>query len=138
MALMDIEKFADRAVSELSGGEQARVFVARALAQDCNIILADEPVAGLDPGHQLALFEVFSGLAAKGYRIIVALHDLSLAARYCHSVLVMKAGKLKGYGTPEDILKPDMLAEVYGIRAFCGEIENMPVILPIGDVRDRA
>ena len=134
MSLMDLEGFAGRSVATLSGGEQARVFVARALAQDARIILADEPVAGLDPGHQLSLFKVFRDLSAQGYLVIVALHDLSLAARFCTSVLVMKSGRLQGFGPPESVLNEDMLADVYGIRAICREIDNMPVILPVGDI----
>ena len=138
ISLMDLEHYRDRPVSMLSGGEQARVFVARALAQDTQIILADEPVAGLDPGHQLALFEVFRNLALSGHIIIVALHDLSLAARFCNRVLVMKSGKLRGFGPPEQVLNEDMLADVYGIRAICREIGDIPVILPVGDILDRS
>lgn len=134
LELMDIKDFSNRSVSELSGGEQARVFVARALAQETDVILADEPVAGLDPGHQLGLFEVFRHLAQDGRTIFVALHDLSLAARYCDQVLVLKSGGIRGFGPPGEILNEDLLAEVYGIRAFFGEMDDIPVILPVGDI----
>jgi len=133
MKLMDLADYAERPVSMLSGGEQARIFVARALAQDTEIILADEPVAGLDPGHQLELFKVFRDLARSGHIIITALHDLSLAARFCSSVLVMQSGRLRGYGPPGEVLSEDLLGDVYGIRAYCGEIRDIPVILPIGN-----
>ncbi len=83
LAAMDIADLAERPVVELSGGERARVLVARALAQQTPLLLADEPTAGLDPAHALALFELFTRLAAEGRTVVVALHDLTLAARFC-------------------------------------------------------
>ena len=76
----------------MSGGERARVLVARALAQEPRALLADEPAAGLDPAHQLALFQHFAALAAAGRTVVVALHDLSLAARFCHRIVLMQDG----------------------------------------------
>ena len=87
LAAMDAVHLASRPVLELSGGERARVLVARALAQQPRILLADEPAAGLDPAHQLSLFRHLAALAASGRTVVVALHDLSLAARSCHRML---------------------------------------------------
>ena len=88
----------------MSGGERARVLVARALAQEPRVLLADEPAAGLDPAHQLTLFQHFTALAAAGRTVVVALHDLSLAARFCHRIVLMQAGRAVAAGAPEDVL----------------------------------
>ena len=78
-----------RAASELSGGEKARVLIARALAQDAPLLLADEPTAGLDPAHQIALMRLFGELAAEGRGVVASLHDLGLAARWCSRLILV-------------------------------------------------
>jgi iron complex transport system ATP-binding protein len=115
----------------MSGGERARVLVARALAQEPRVLLADEPAAGLDPAHQLALFQHFTALAAAGRTVVVALHDLSLAARFCHRIVLMQAGRRVAAGTPEDVLTLAHLAAVYGIKARYALVEGVPVVLPL-------
>jgi iron complex transport system ATP-binding protein len=129
LAAMDIGHLAERPVPEMSGGERARVLVARALAQEPVALLADEPAAGLDPAHQLALFHHFSALASAGRTVVVALHDLSLAARFCHRIVLMQAGSSITAGAPEDVLKSEHLAAVYGINARYTRIEGVPVVL---------
>ncbi len=131
MAAMDVTAFAERAVTELSGGERARVLLARALAQRPRFLVADEPTTGLDPAHGLALFAQFVRMAGLRRAVIVALHDLSLAARYCHRVLLLKDGAALAQGTPREVLTPELLARAYGVRATVAEIEGRPVVLPI-------
>jgi iron complex transport system ATP-binding protein len=131
MAAMDVAAFADRAVTELSGGERARVLLARALAQRPRFIVADEPTTGLDPAHGLTLFAQFVRMAALQRAVIVALHDLSLAARYCHRVLLLKDGAALAEGSPRDVLTPEWLAQAYGVRATVAQIDGRPVVLPI-------
>ncbi len=131
MAAMDVTAFAERAVTELSGGERARVLLARALAQRPRFLVADEPTTGLDPAHGLTLFAQFVRMAALRRAVIVALHDLSLAARYCHRVLLLKDGAALAQGTPREVLTPQLLASAYGVRATVAEIEGRPVVLPI-------
>lgn len=131
MAAMDVTQFAERPVTELSGGERARVLLARALAQRPRFLVADEPTTGLDPAHGLTLFAQFVRMAADGRAVIVALHDLSLAARYCHRVLLLKGGSTLALGTARAVLTPQHLAQAYGVRATVGEIEGRPVVLPI-------
>jgi iron complex transport system ATP-binding protein len=133
LAAMDIGHLADRPVPEMSGGERARVLVARALAQEPVALLADEPAAGLDPTHQLVLFRHFTALASAGHTVVVALHDLSLAARFCHRIVLMQSGRTIAAGAPEDVLKSEHLAAVYGINARYATIEGVPVVL-VADV----
>src|SRR5690606_1251880 len=83
MQRMDIAQFRDRSAMELSGGERARVLIARVLAQDTPVIFADEPVAGLDPAHQLGLMKIFAELAQEGRTVVASLHELSFAAQHC-------------------------------------------------------
>ncbi len=131
MRATDTTELADRIISELSGGERARVLIARALAQDTGIILADEPAAGLDPAHALALFETFKRIAASGRAVVVALHDLSLALRYCPRTLLVKNGVIAAAGMTRDVLTEAQIANVYGVSAAVGEIGGIPAVLPV-------
>ena len=129
VAAMDAAHLAERPVLEMSGGERARILVARALAQQSRVLLADEPAAGLDPAHQLALFRHFTSLAESGCTIVVALHDLSLAARFCHRIVLMHKGRTVASGPPEDVLTSEHLAAVYGIRARYATLDGVPIVL---------
>jgi iron complex transport system ATP-binding protein len=128
---MDLEGFRHRDATRLSGGEQARVLIARALAQDTPLILADEPVAGLDPAHQISTMARFASLAQAGRSVIVSLHDLGLAARHCSRILLLADGGIAADGPPDEVLTPDRLARVFGIRAWFGITEDGPVFQPL-------
>jgi len=131
LAAMDVSHLAARPVLEMSGGERARVLVARALAQEPATLLADEPTAGLDPSHQLALFRHFAALAAAGSTVLVALHDLSLAARFCHRLVMLHAGRVAAAGPPAEVLTEARLAAIYGVRARLAQLDGVPVVVPI-------
>lgn len=130
MARMDIAHLARRSITTLSGGERARVLVARALAQDTAVLIADEPTAGLDPAHTLALFEEFKRLAAGGACVVTALHDLSLAARYATRVMLLKDGRCIADGPPGQVLSSFNLATVFAVDAVVAEVHGLPVVLP--------
>ena len=130
LSAMDVTHLAPRPVIEMSGGERARVLAARALAQEPAALFADEPASGLDPAHQLALFEHLARLATEGRTVIVALHDLSLAARFCHRIVLMHEGNVVAAGAPEDVLTVEHLAAVYRIDAKLATIDGVPVVLP--------
>ncbi len=130
MARMDVTQLAQRPIVTLSGGERARVLVARALAQEARYLIADEPTAGLDPVHSLHLFEEFKRLTTDGVSVIVALHDLSLALRYADRALLLAGGKCIADGPAASVITRERLAEAFRIDAIVTKIEGLPVVLP--------
>ncbi|WP_425462496.1 ABC transporter ATP-binding protein [Martelella lutilitoris] len=132
MARMGVEGLAERRANTLSGGERARVLIARALAQATPLLIADEPVAGLDPAHQIALMEVFASLLNEGRSVVCSLHDLGLAARWCTRLVVLSQGCVVADGPPSAVLRPEILRRVYGVEAFFGHADGGPVVMATG------
>ncbi len=132
MRAMDVAVFAVRPATELSGGERARVLFARALAQEAQILLADEPTAGLDPAHALELFGILTRLAAKGRGIAIALHDLSLAARFCSDAVILTGGRVLAAGETRDVLTAERLTAAFGVAMAVGTLADVPVVVPKG------
>ncbi|GAA1536356.1 iron complex transport system ATP-binding protein [Microbacterium ginsengiterrae] len=128
----DVLHLADRAFSSLSGGEKARVSLARVLAQDTAIIMLDEPTAALDLRHQEDVLQLTRRLAALGRAVIVVLHDLSLAAAYADDVAIISEGRLNALGAPDEIFTEDRISDVYGIsvRVIADPETGRPVVLP--------
>ena len=131
MQRMEIDAFADRPATELSGGEQARVLIARALAQEAPLMLADEPTAGLDPAHQIALMKTFAGLANEGSSVVACLHDLGLAARFCTRLLLIDGGRIVADGSPREVLTTERLRAIYKVEAFLAEHQGGLVVQPL-------
>ena len=129
---MGLTDFGARIATELSGGEQARVLIARALAQEAPLLMADEPVAGLDPAAQIATLEVFGALARAGHAVLTSLHDLSLAARYCSRLVLMDRGCKVADGPPGEVLPEDNLARVFHLEARISQTPRGMVIEPVG------
>jgi iron complex transport system ATP-binding protein len=131
LAHMGLVAMRDRTATQLSGGEQARVLIARALAQETPLLMTDEPIAGLDPAGQIATMQVFAGLAASGRAVIVSLHDLGLAARHCTRLILLGAGRLVADGTPQEVLTEEHLREVFGVSAHFEQTAHGPVFQPL-------
>ncbi len=112
----DLTALRDRPVDTLSGGERARVLLARALVAEPQILLADEPVAAFDPAHQLKVIELLSRYSKAGQGVIVVLHDLALAAHFCHRLQLLHQGLTLATGTSETVLSPEHLRTAYRIR----------------------
>lgn len=131
-ALLAVDAMAlrERSVWELSGGEQARVFLARALVGEPCWLLVDEPGAGLDPYHQLQLMELLQAHAATGGGVVVVLHDLGLAARFCHRLVALKEGRIVASGSTAETLAPAVLAEVHRVEAFEAKHEGERAFVP--------
>ncbi len=116
LAAVDATGFADRDVQSLSTGERARVLLARALVARPQLLLLDEPIANLDPEHRLGVLDALRGEAKRGAAVVVALHDLDLAAARCDRLLLLDAGRLIGDGVPNAVLTLATLAQVFKVR----------------------
>jgi iron complex transport system ATP-binding protein len=132
MARTDTLDFADRPVQALSGGEKARVMLARVFAMHAPLLLADEPTAALDPHHQLTIMQALKDEARAGALVIAVTHDIGLAARLADTLVLIDRGRITAQGTPEAVLTPENLANVYGINAYITRHDGQPVILPWG------
>ena len=116
MILTDVAHLVDRSVLRLSGGEQARVLLARVFAGQPEWLLADEPLANLDPLHQLDTLERLRAYAHGGAGVVVVMHDLTLAARIADDVIILKQGMVAASGPKDDVMKPDILSDAFGVQ----------------------
>lgn len=126
---------ADRAVDELSGGQRQRVWIAMALAQRTDILLLDEPTTYLDITHQVEVLDLLADLnAARGTTIAMVLHDLNLSARYADRLVAMRDGRLLAAGDPSEVLTPELVEAVFGMRSHVipDPVSGRPLVLPIG------
>lgn len=130
LQITELTDLRQRIVTTLSGGELQRVLLARVFAGEPNIILADEPIAALDPYHQLQMMELLAAHSQQGGAVLAALHDLSLAARFCSRLILLHRGKIVADGQPIDVLTTENLKQVYGISAYVDCRDDGVVIIP--------
>jgi iron complex transport system ATP-binding protein len=132
MTACSITPLSDRPTDTLSGGELARVHVARALAAQAPLLVADEPTAALDPAQALAVMQVIANFCAGGGAAVVIVHDISLAARFASRIIVMKQGVLLADGPPKQALTPETLRDAFGLEAQLVDIDGVPVLAVAG------
>lgn len=132
MRRTEVAHLAQRTVTELSGGERARVMMARALAVGAGGLLADEPLAALDPGHQIDMMTLLEREAREGALVVVVLHDLTMAARHCGRLLLMNRGRVAADGPPDAVMTSRNLSEVYGIKAYLDHADGVQSVIALG------
>lgn len=130
MAMTGVAPFASRPVTTLSGGEQARVALARVLATEASLILADEPTASLDPRYQLTVLDVLKRHAAAGGAVVAVLHDLGLAGRFADRVVLLDGGRVVAEGVPQDVLTEARLSAAFGVSIEIVERHGTTVVIP--------
>ena len=119
LAITHLDDFGGRALDALSGGQRQRAWIAMALAQDTDLILLDEPTTYLDMAHQLEVLELLRDLNRReGKTIALVIHELNLAARFADWMIALKAGSIRGAGTPQEVMTPAMLQDVFGLEAL--------------------
>ena len=116
MRLSDTEAFADRLVDHLSGGERQRVWIAMLIAQETGFVVLDEPIAALDLAHQIELLGVLRVLSrSRNAGVVLVLHDINMAARFCDTIVALRGGAVTAQGTPFDIMRADVLERIFAI-----------------------
>ncbi len=129
LAVAELGPLRERPLWQLSGGERARALMARALAVEADWLIADEPVAALDPLHQLRAMALLRAEAARGAGVVAVLHDLTLAVRFCDRLIVMSHGRIVADGPPA-ALTHEVVADAYGVEAVIGERDGERFVLP--------
>ncbi len=135
MQATHIEELASQPVDTLSGGQRQRAWIAMVLAQETSIMLLDEPTTWLDISHQIDLLELLSELNRKqGYTLAAVLHDLNQACRYANHLIALRDGKIVAEGAPGDIVTPELIEAIYGLRCMiiADPVAHTPLVVPLG------
>jgi len=136
LRLLDIERLAMSNFSELSGGQQQKVLIARALVQEAEVMLLDEPTSNLDIWHQLDVMNIIRDVVKKKeITAIMALHDLNLASYYSDRIIMMNRGKIIAAGDPQSVITEENIAKVYRVEAAIRSLSDRPVIMPLRQIR---
>ena len=132
LTMLKIKYLAMRDFNEISGGQQQKVLIARALAQDAEILLLDEPTSNLDIRHQLEVMEILTKLVKKkGLSVMMAIHDLNLASRYSDRIIMLNGGSIRDTGDPVSVLTAENIQSVYGAEVIVKHEAGKPYIIPI-------
>ena len=129
LARLELEAVAMRHLNTLSGGQQQRVYIARALAQQPSILLLDEPIANLDINHQMKVMKLLQQLAGEGMTIIITIHDINMAARFCNKALMLKQGNVFASGL-QSVYTPENIENLYDIQVDVLHHKNCICIIP--------
>lgn len=131
-------KFADRLFNTLSGGERQKVIIARAIAQDTELILLDEPTSALDMHHAIEVMELIQELNREGKTVLSVLHDLNMAARYCDRMIMLHDGKVIADGAPESVMIQDNLRPIYDMKMLIRKnpLYGKPEVTPVRVIRE--
>lgn len=138
LAATHTTELADRTLAELSGGQRQRVWVAMVLAQDTDLVLLDEPTTFLDISHQVDLLDLLDELNyVHGKTVVMVLHDLNLACRYAHHIVAMKSGHVVAQGSPQDVITPEVVQDVFGLPCHVvpDPVTGTPLVVPLGRQR---
>ena len=134
--MLEIEDLALKYFGELSGGQQQKVLIARALAQESDVMLFDEPTSNLDIRHQLEVMDIIKNIVkTQQISTIIAIHDLNLASRYSDKIILLKRGKIVGVGDPISVLTQDNIASVYGVETIVMNQSEAPYIIPVTPIK---
>ena len=137
LTMLKIKYLAMRDFNEISGGQQQKVLIARALAQDAEILLLDEPTSNLDIRHQLEVMEILTKLVKKkGLSVMMAIHDLNLASRYSDRIIMLNGGGIRDTGDPVSVLTAENIQSVYGVEVIVKHEADKPYIIPIRSLGD--
>ncbi len=135
MQATGITDLAQQSVDTLSGGQRQRAWIAMVLAQETSIMLLDEPTTWLDISHQIDLLELLSELnRTQGYTLAAVLHDLNQACRYATHLIALRDGEIVAQGAPKEIVTPDLIARIYGMRCMIIDdpVAGTPLVVPLG------
>ena len=132
LELLGIVEFAMKDFNEISGGQQQKVLIARALAQEADVLLLDEPTSNLDIRHQLEVMEILKDIVRKnGISAVMAIHDLNLASRYTDRILMMNGGRIFAAGDPASVLTVENIKRAYGVEVLVKSDGERPYIIPL-------
>jgi len=137
LRLMELDNLSLRMFNQLSGGERQKVLIARALAQEPEVLLLDEPTSSLDLRHQLEVLELITDIVReKGLAAIMAIHDLNLASMFSDKIIMLKEGRIYAAGKGEEVLSPENIRQVYGVKVTVSNDSGRPYIIPLTQRRE--